>query len=156
MNNSYIELRYGLDSFKSDWRHCSLGANFLAETAFDTAYSKQVASAVINEFLELAFRLGAAASKSWVQAMVLPGSTMALELDVIVRPELLMDVKQQLRKLQVDPLDYYQSQLGADLPGAFFGISYLVHDLSAVISTNIKANVLLVRGNVDLRVEHEN
>ncbi len=150
MTDQFVELRYGLEKFKSDWRQCSLGSDFLAETAFSTAHAKEIASTVVNEFLELAFRLSVSASKSWVQTMVFPGQTMTLELDVVVRPELLSDVKTQLLSFRDDPAAYYESQLGADAPGVFFGIGYLAHDLAAVISTHLKADVLLIRGNVNL------
>ena len=150
MTDQFVELRYGLESFKSDWRQCSLSSDFLAQTAFTSARAKEIASTVVNEFLELAFRLGASESKSWVQAMVFPGQTMTLELDIVVRPECLSDVKTQLLKFSGDPAAYYESQLGAYAPGVFFGIGYLAHDLAANISTHLKANVLLIRGNVNL------
>ena len=86
MTDELIELRYGLDSFRSDWRHCSVGSDFLADTAFRTPRSKQLASAAINEVLELAFRLGAKDSKSWVQTTVLPGHTMTLAMDFKIKP----------------------------------------------------------------------
>ncbi len=151
MTDQFVELRYGLESFKSDWRQCSLGSDFLAETAFSTPQAKEIASTVVNEFLELAFRLSASASKSWVQTMVFPGQTMTLELDVVVRPELLSEVKTQVLAFRDDPAAYYESQLGAEAPGVFFGIGYLAHDLAAVISTHLKADVLLIRGNVNLK-----
>lgn len=150
MTEQFVELRYGLERFKSDWRQCSLGSDFLAQTAFSTARAKEIASTVVNEFLELAFRLSASDSKSWVQTMVFPGQTMTLELDIVVRPECLSEVKTQLLKFRGDPAAYYESQLGADTLGVFFGIGYLAHDLAAEISTNLKANVLLIRGSVNL------
>lgn len=150
MTDQFVELRYGLESFKSDWRQCSLGSDFLAQAAFASPRAKEVASTVVNEFLELAFRLSASESKSWVQTMVFPGQTMTLELDIVVRPECLSDVKTQLLKFRGDPAAYYESQLGADAPGVFFGIGYLAHDLAADISTHLKADVLLIRGNVNL------
>lgn len=153
MTDQFVELRYGLESFKSDWRQCSLGSDFLAQTAFSTPRAKEIASTVVNEFLELAFRLGASASKSWVQTMVFPGQMMTLELDIVVQPESLNDVKTQLLKFRDNPAAYYESQLGADAPGVFFGIGYLAHDLAAVISTHLKANVLLIRGSINL-LEH--
>ena len=152
MTDQFVELRYGLESFKSDWRQCSLGSDFLAEKAFSTARAKEIASTVVNEFLELAFRLSASASKSWVQTIVFPSQSMTLELDVIVRPELLSDVKTQLLAFRDDPAAYYESQLGAEAPGVFFGIGYIAHDLAAVISTHLKADVLLIRGNVNLKI----
>ena len=82
--------------------------------------------------------------------MVFPGQTMTLELDIVVKPECLNDVKTQLLKFREDPAAYYESQLGADAPGVFFGIGYLAHDLAAVINTHLKADVLLIRGNVKL------
>ena len=84
--------------------------------------------------------------------MVFPGQTMTLELDVIVRAELLSEVKSQLLAFRDDPAAYYESQLGAAAPGLFFGIGYLAHDLAAVISTHLKADVLLIRGNVNLKI----
>lgn len=150
MTDQFVELRYGLERFKSDWRQCSLGSDFLAETAFSTPRSKAIASTVVNEFLELAFKLSVSASKSWVQTMVFPKQMMTLELDVVVRPELLSDVKTQLLPFSGDPAAYYESQLGAQAPGIFFGIGYLAHDLGAVIVTHLKADVLLIRGNVNL------
>jgi len=155
MTDQFVELRYGLESFKSDWRQCSLGSDFLAQTAFSSPRAKEIASTVVNEFLELAFRLSASASKSWVQTMVFPGQTMTLELDIVVRPECLSEVKAQLTKFRLDPAAYYESQLGADEPGVFFGIGYLAHDLAAVISTHLKVDVLLIRGNVNLLNESD-
>lgn len=151
MSSEVIELRYGLDSFRSDWRHCSLGSNFLAETAFKTPRAKQLASTAINEVLELAFRLGAKASKSWVQTSVRPGQSMSLSLDVKVKPEQLDDVRQHMETFCADPVAYYESHLGGEDPGIFFGMGYLVHDLGAEISPSLRGDTLELRAEINLR-----
>ena len=153
MSSEVIELRYGLDSFRSDWRHCSLGSNFLAETAFKTPRAKQLASTAINEVLELAFRLGAKASKSWVQTSVRPGQSMNLSLDVKVKPEQLAELQEHLASFSADPAAYYESHLGQEDPGIFFGMGYLVHDLSAEISPTLRGDTLELRAEINLRAQ---
>jgi hypothetical protein len=120
-----IELRYGLDSFRSDWRHCSLGSNFLAETAFSTPFAKQMASTAINELLEFAFRNGAKGSKSWVEAVVEQGSGLNLSMDVNIKPQLSADLHAEADAFLSSAQSYYQERLGQESPGAFFGLAYL-------------------------------
>jgi hypothetical protein len=149
--NNVIELRYGLDSFRSDWRHCSLGSDFLAETAFRTPRVKQIASAAINEVLELAFRLGAKGSKSWVQTTVIRGESMALALDVKIKAERIDEVRAAQIEFQVNPAAYFATRLGQADPGIFFGMGYLANDLHAQVSLGSEQDLLLVRVNVSLR-----
>jgi hypothetical protein len=151
MANDVIELRYGLDSFRSDWRHCSLGSDFLAETAFKTPRVKQLASTAINEVLELAFRLGAKASKSWVQTKIKPGHAMHLALDVKVKPDHVAEVASELTKFRLAPCAYYEALLGHADPGVFFGLGYLAHDLHAEIAVELKEDVLFVQVELPLR-----
>jgi hypothetical protein len=151
MANDVIELRYGLDSFRSDWRHCSLGSDFLAETAFKTPRMKQLASTAINEVLELAFRLGAKASKSWVQTKIKPGQSMHLALDVKVKPDHVAQVAAELAQFRLAPSAYYENLLGQADPGVFFGLGYLAHDLHAVITIELKESVLFVQVELPLR-----
>lgn len=150
MTDELIELRYGLDSFRSDWRHCSLGSDFLAETAFQTPQSKQLASAAINEVLELAFRLGANASKSWVKTTVDSAHTLALALDFKIRPESINEVSRELMVFLNDPVTYYESQLGQGEQGVFFGLAYLVSDIQALVSLALEGDVLQVRARLPL------
>ena len=152
MSNELIELRYGLDSFRADWRHCSLGSDFLADTAFRTQRSKQLASTAINEVLELAFRLGAKSSKSWVQANVKPGQMLALVLDLKIKPESVAEVSNEVSLFQVDPVAYYENQLGADAPSIFFGLGYLVADIQALITLTLENDVLSVRAQMPLEL----
>jgi len=151
MSDELIELRYGLDSFCTDWRHCSLGSDFLADTVFRTQQSKQLASAAINEVLELAFRLGAKASKSWVQTTVAPGQLMALALDLKVKPERASEVGAEVPFFCSDPVGYYETQLGQNAPGIFFGLGYLVADIQAVVTLVLENDLLQVRATLPLR-----
>ncbi len=150
MTDELIELRYGLDSFRSDWRHCSVGSDFLADTAFRTPRSKQLASAAINEVLELAFRLGAKDSKSWVQTTVLPGHTMTLAMDFKIKPERIAEVNFELAVFRNDPVAYYEAQLGQNAPSIFFGLGYLVSDIQALVSVALENDILLVRASLAL------
>ena len=150
MSNELIELRYGLDSFRTDWRHCSLGSDFLADTAFRTQQAKQLASTAINEVLELAFRLGAKASKSWVQATVNPGQMMTLALDLKIKPEHAAEIAHEVPLFLSDPVAYYETQLGQNSPGIFFGLGYLVADIQAVVTLVLENDMLLVRANLPL------
>lgn len=147
-----LELRYGLDSFRSDWRHCALGSDFLAETAFTTPYAKQVASTAINELLEIAFRLGAKGSKSWVQVRIDGSGPLQLTLDLPLKPTHRAEIEADLARVAAEGARaVYEERLGSDTPGALFGAWYLVVDFDAEIQTEIRKDTFVLRATVPLR-----
>jgi hypothetical protein len=144
-----IELRYGLDSFRSDWRHCSLGSDFLADTSVNTPRAREIASTAINETLELAYRLGAKGTKSWVQARVSPGVAIVLSLDLKLRD--VAELAAQITYFNQSPQAYYEGELGCDCPGPFFGLAYLTEVFGAVTTLTLNEDILIVHSQVPLR-----
>jgi hypothetical protein len=144
MEANTTELRYGLESFRKDWRHCTIGSDFLAGTHCSSAQNRQLASTAINEMLELAFRCGADASKSWVQTTI-DRSVMMLSLDLTVKPSLVTEIKASLLDFQADASGYFEKYLGHDKPGILFGLSFLVHDLSASAQLDMPGDDLNVQ-----------
>lgn len=147
-----LELRYGLDSFRSDWRHCALGSDFLAATAFTTPYAKQVASTAINELLEIAFRLGAKGSKSWVQVRIDGSGPLQLALDLPLRAAHQAEIEADLARVAAEGArTLYDERLGSDNPGALFGAWYLVVDFDAEVQVELRKGTLVLRATVPLR-----
>lgn len=141
MDAKTTELRYGLESFRKDWRHCAIGSDFLAGTHCSSPQNKELASTAINEMLELAFRAGADASKSWVQTRI-ERSVMSLSLDLTIRESLIDTVKSAIDDFEKDPAGYFERYLGHENPGILFGLSFLAHDLNATIELAMPADAL--------------
>jgi len=149
MDAQTTELRYGLESFRKDWRHCTIGSNFLAGTHCSSPQNRELASTAINEMLELAFRAGADASKSWVQTQI-ERSVMTLSLDLTIQDSLIEELSGAIASFHLGPERYFQRYLGAESPGILFGLSFLVHDLSAKVVLSMPVNALHVRVHLPL------
>lgn len=149
MDANTTELRYGLESFRKDWRHCTIGSDFLAGTHCSSPQNRELASTAINEMLELAFRAGADASKSRVQTTI-DRSVMMLSLDLTVKQSLIVEIKTALLDFQADASGYFEKYLGHDKLGILFGLSFLVHDLSASAQLDMAGDALNVQISLPL------
>lgn len=149
MDAKTTELRYGLESFRKDWRHCAIGSNFLAGTHCSSPKNQELASTAINEMLELAFRAGADASKSWVQAKI-ERNVLSLSLDLTIKVSLIEDLRAAIADFQASPDSYFERYLGHDCPGILFGLSFLAHDLNAELGLSMPADSLHVQVQLPL------
>jgi len=141
MEANTTELRYGLESFRKDWRHCAIGSDFLAGTHCSSPQNRELASTAINEMLELAFKAGADASKSWVQTAI-ERSEMSLSLDLTIKDALIAELNLAIVDFQSSPDGYFERYLGHESPGILFGLSFLAHDLNAKVALTMSIDAL--------------
>ena len=129
-----IEIRYGLEQFRTDWRRLALSSDFLGETAAQACYAQRVVSSAVNELLELVYRLGAN-SGSAALSVTHRADELELELRLPLDPESARRVSAEVARLNdADPQRLYIEQLGQSQPtSTLFGVLYLMADFGARI-----------------------
>lgn len=141
-----IEVRYGLEQLRADWRRLALTSDFLGETTAQARFAQRVVSSAVNELLELVYRLGAghgAASLAVAHAQ----ERLQLKLNLPLEPKLAAQVLQEVLALrQVDPQRAYIEQLGRDpSTSPLFGMLYLMADYGARIEASTDTSGLELR-----------
>lgn len=138
-----IEVRYGLDQFRNDWRRLGLSSDFLGEAAAQARYAQRVVSSAVNELLELVYRLGAG-SGSAALAVTHQGDELHLELKLPLDPRSCEHVALEVTRLTAaDAQGLYLQELEREQPQSpLFGVLYLMADFGARIQAHTEASGL--------------
>lgn len=129
----HVELRFGRADLHADWRRCALSSEFIAVAACDARYGQRVLSTVVNELMELVWRLGAGPGD--LELHVRNGAAVAeITLDVLLGTAQAHWLAQRIRQLAEDPQPAYFAQLGHEGElDPLFGLSQVLCDYACSV-----------------------
>lgn len=146
-----IDVRYGLDALRRDWRRCSLSSDFVGTASCEPRFAQRLISTAVNELLELVFRLGADGSAANLNVRS-EGERATIVLDLPLSAQRRHDLQARLDDImRSGPQQVYLQQLGAEAePEPLFGVLQLMVDFSATLSHEALPAGLRLRLNVNL------
>lgn len=141
-----IEVRYGLEQLRADWRRLALSSDFLGEATAQARFAQRVVSSAVNELLELVYRLGAGQGSAAL-AVVHADEQLEIRLTLPLEPEQAGQVQQEVARLrEMDARSVYFEQLGQSAAlSPLFGMLHLMADYGARIDVDNAEGGLLLR-----------
>ena len=127
----HVELRCDRADLRADWQRCALSSDFIAVAACDVRYGQRVLSAVVNELMELVWRLGAGPGDLELHVRNRRESA-EISLSVQLESELAADLVQRIQQLAQDPHSPYLAKLGhTEAVDPLFGLLHVLCDYAA-------------------------